>query len=165
MGCSSRHAPDTISEVQWHEASLMLKYEAAITHCIADQRDRDMDCYGVASGVHACSMPSALQQVRTGPTAAASYLQHSLVEEFLSIRVHEQLIKVIRDASAILNAADHVAHSLPGGCGCLLCIHLQQMVLQVQYTDISNVSAGLAPCISTCTPDHSTCWQCAMQLH
>ena len=70
-----------------------------------------------------------------------------LVEVLLSIGVHQQLIKVICDAATILDLTDHVAHSLPGWPGCLLGIHLQQMILQkTEQQTVKSSSAYTVHC-------------------
>ena len=53
-----------------------------------------------------------------------------LVEVALGIGLHEELVKLIGDAAAVLDGGHHVAHGLPGGAGCALRVHLQQVVLQ-----------------------------------
>ena len=53
-----------------------------------------------------------------------------LVEVPVGVRVHQELVEVVRDAPAVHDDRDHVPHRLPGGLRGLLALHLQQVVLE-----------------------------------
>ena len=67
-----------------------------------------------------------------------------LLEVLFGVGVHEELVKFVSDAAAVLNGRHHVAYCLPCWSASSLRIHLQQMVLQ-DTPPKSSVEAVLLP--------------------
>jgi hypothetical protein len=93
------------------------------------------------------------------PESKVTYRMKVLV----GVSVHEQLVKVIGDTATVLDDTDHVTHSLPRGAPSLLCLHIQQVVLQEKRSSVvKNCESGTAelktPVFSKLTfmPGHNT---------
>ena len=56
-----------------------------------------------------------------------------LLEVFLGVGVHEELVKFVGDAAAVLDGRHHVSHRLPSGCARALRLHLQQVILRATF--------------------------------
>mmetsp|Transcript_29465 Transcript_29465/g.94343 ORF Transcript_29465/g.94343 Transcript_29465/m.94343 type:complete len:339 (+) Transcript_29465:1535-2551(+) len=57
-------------------------------------------------------------------------LQHPRVEVLLRVGVHQDGVEVVRDAPAVLDLRDHVAHRGPRGLVLLLGVHLHEVVAE-----------------------------------
>lgn len=56
-----------------------------------------------------------------------------LLEVFLGVGVHEELVEFVSDAAAVLDGRHHVPHRLPRRRTRALRLHLQQVILRAAF--------------------------------